>query len=212
MGLFDRQRTNYASSAPLYTVGRSKTLLVIGLGNVGAEYHRTRHNIGFAAVDRYKESQDFSDWVEKKDLQCYFSSGDVGGTRVILAKPTTFMNKSGEAVQKLQRFYRANNEDTLVIYDDLDVEFGTLRTRGQGGAAGHNGIKSLLSHIKDGFGRIRVGIGPKTHPNMDSADFVLQKFSDEQVENIPKLLREVSALIDERTAGPLIDSTIKVFQ
>lgn len=210
MGLFDRQKTNYTTNTPLYTLGNSKTLLVVGLGNIGADYHKTRHNIGFAAVDRYKESHDFSDWIEKKDLQCYQSTGQVGTTRVILAKPTTFMNKSGDAVQKIQQFYKISNEDTLIIYDDLDVTFGTLRTRGTGGAAGHNGIKSLLANIKDGFGRIRVGIGPKTHSNMDSADFVLQKFSEEQEKDIPKILREVSALIDERSAGPLSDTTLKV--
>ena len=210
MGLFDRQKTNFHTSAPLYTVGSSKTLLVIGLGNIGADYHRTRHNIGFAALDRYKESHDFSDWIEKKDLQCYQSTGQVGDTRVILAKPTTFMNNSGDAAQKLQRFYKLPNEEILVVYDDLDVAFGTLRTRGTGGAAGHNGIKSLLSHLKDGFGRIRIGIGPKTHSKMDSADFVLQKFPEEQEKDIPKILREVSSLIDERTAGPLQETTMKV--
>lgn len=196
--------------APLYSLGNSKTLLVIGLGNIGSEYHRTRHNIGFAAVDRYKESHDFSDWVEKKDMQCYQATGQVGDTRVILAKPTTFMNNSGEAAQKLQQFYKIANEDTLIVYDDLDVEFGSIRTRGSGGAAGHNGIKSLLTHVKDGFGRIRIGIGPKTHAKMDSADFVLQKFSENQEKDIPKILREVSALIDERSAGPLTDTTMNV--
>ncbi len=210
MGLFDRQKTNYDTHAPLYTLGNSKTLLVIGLGNVGSKYHKTRHNIGFAAIDRYKASHDFTDWVEKKDLRCYQATGQVGDSRVILAKPTTMMNLSGEAVQALQRFYKLSNEDTLIVYDDLDVAFGTLRTRGQGGAAGHNGIKSLLQHAKDGFGRIRIGIGPKTHEKMDSADFVLQKFSEEQEKDIPKILREVSALIDERTAGPLTDTTLKV--
>ncbi len=208
MGLFDRQKTNYDTHAPLYTLGNSKSLLVVGLGNVGSEYHKTRHNVGFAAVDRYKESHDFSDWVEKKDLRCYQSTGQVGDTRVILAKPTTLMNLSGESVQSLQQFYKLTNEDTLIIYDDIDVDFGTLRTRVKGGAAGHNGIKSLLKHIKDGFGRIRVGIGPKTHAKMDSADFVLQKFTTDQETDIPKILREVSALIDERTAGPLNDTTI----
>lgn len=210
MGLFDRQKTNFTTHAPLYTMGNSKTLLVIGLGNIGSEHHKTRHNIGFAAVDRYKASHDFSDWVEKKDLQCYQSTGQVGDARVILVKPTTFMNKSGESVQKLQNFYKLGNEDTLIIYDDLDVAFGSLRTRGTGGAAGHNGIKSLLTHVKDGFDRVRIGIGPKTYSKMDSADFVLQKFTDNQEQDIPKILREVSAIIDERTAGPLQDTTMKV--
>lgn len=210
MGLFDRQKTNYHTSAPLYTLGNSKSLLVVGLGNIGAEYHKTRHNIGFAAIDRYKESHDFSDWVEKRDLQCYQATGQVGDTRIILVKPTTFMNNSGESVQKLQHFYKLGNEDTLVVFDELDLPFGSLRTRTGGGAAGHKGIKSLIAHIGAEFSRIRIGIGPKTHEQMDSADFVLQKFSEDQEKSIPKILREVSAIIDERTTGPLQEATIKV--
>jgi PTH1 family peptidyl-tRNA hydrolase len=214
MGLFDRQKTNYHTSAPLYTLGSSKSLLIIGLGNVGAEYHKTRHNVGFAAIDRYKDSHDFSDWIEKKDLQCYQSSGTIGDTRVILAKPTTFMNNSGEAAQKLQHFYKLHNEDTLVVFDELDVPFGTLRTRTGGGSAGHNGMKSLIAHIGEDFARIRVGIGPNPPAGgsrkMDSADFVLQKFSEDQEAGLPKILREISATIDERTTGPLQESTIKV--
>ena len=210
MGLFDRQKTNYETHAPLYTLGNSKTLLVVGLGNIGSKYAQTRHNAGFMAVDRYKTSHDFTEWIEKKDLKCYQATGQVGDTRVILVKPTTLMNNSGEAVQALQQFYKITNEDTLIIYDELDIDFGTLRTRGQGSAGGHNGIKSLLNHIKDGFGRIRIGIGPKPHPEMDSSDFVLQDFSADQKAQLPKILREVSALIDERTAGPLSDATMKV--
>jgi len=211
MGLFDRQKSNYETSAPLYTLGSSKSLLVIGLGNIGGDYHRTRHNVGFAALDRYKDAHDFPDWVEKKDLQCYFTTADIGGTRVILAKPTTFMNNSGMSAQKIQQFYKLQNDDTLVVFDELDVPFGTLRSRTGGGAAGHNGIKSLITHIGPDFGRVRVGIGPKTHAEMDSADFVLQKFTKDQEELVPKVLRETSAIIDERTAGPLFESTIKVF-
>ena len=210
MGLFDRQKTNYETHAPLYTLGNSKTLLVVGLGNIGSKYAQTRHNAGFVAVDRYKTSHDFTEWIEKKDLKCYQATGQVGDTRVILVKPTTLMNNSGEAVQALQQFYKITNEDTLIIYDELDIDFGTLRTRGQGSAGGHNGIKSLLNHIKDGFGRIRIGIGPKAHPEMDSSDFVLQDFSADQEAQLPKILREVSVLIDERTAGPLSDATMKV--
>lgn len=211
MGLFDRKKTDYHESQPLYTLGNSKTLLVIGLGNVGREYAHNRHNIGFMAVDRYKESHDsFSDWIEKRDLRCYISTGTVGSTRVLLIKPTTLMNLSGEAVQAVQRFYKVSNEETLVIYDELDIDFGTIRTRNGGSSGGHNGIKSLLQHAGDQFGRVRIGIGPKTHSRQDSADFVLQDFSAEQTELLPKILREVSALIDERTTGPLSDSTISL--
>ena len=210
MGLFDRKRTDHSETMPLYTLGNSQNLLVVGLGNIGSDYAKTRHNIGFMSVDRYKESHDFSDWIEKKDLRCYIATGNIGSTRVILIKPTTLMNLSGEAVQRIQQFYKITDTETLVIHDELDIDFGTIRTRVGGGSAGHNGIKSLLQHTEANFGRIRVGIGPKTHEKMDSADFVLQNFSEQEHDKIPKILKEVCALIDERTASALTEQTIKI--
>jgi peptidyl-tRNA hydrolase, PTH1 family len=210
MGLFERKANNYTTASDYYSMGENKTILVVGLGNIGKQYKGNRHNVGFMAVDRYRESHDFSDWIEKKDLRCFVATGNVGSTRVIVAKPTTMMNLSGEAAQAIQHFYKVQNEDTLVVYDELDIDFGTIRTRSSGMSAGHNGIKSLLAHINDGFGRIRVGIGPKSHAKMDSADFVLQDFSVEQTELLPKILREISALIDERTVGPLSDHSVAV--
>lgn len=214
MGLFDRKKTNYYESQPLYTLGNSQTILVVGLGNMGREYVDTRHNIGFMTVDRYKESHDFSSWMEKKDLSCYMSMGNVGSTRVLLIKPTTMMNLSGEAVQKVMHFYKLQSEDMLVIYDELDIEFGTIRTRNGGSSGGHNGIKSILTHATDTFGRIRIGIGPNPPAGgtkrIATADFVLQEFSEDQKSTLPKIIREACALIDERTVGPLNDHTLKV--
>ncbi len=210
MGLFDRKKTNFYESQPLYTLGNSKTVLVVGLGNIGRDYAHNRHNIGFMAIDEYRQTHDLSDWVEKKDLQAYYSSGDVGSTRVILAKPTTMMNNSGDALQKLQQFYKIDDEDVVILYDELDVPYGSLRTRTGGGHAGHNGIKSLIAHSRGAFGRIRIGIGPKTHAQMDSADYVLQDFSEQQHGHLAKVLRQVCALVDERTVGPLPDQTINV--
>jgi PTH1 family peptidyl-tRNA hydrolase len=210
MGLFDRKKTSFDSVSPLYTVGNSNTLLVIGLGNIGDEYSNNRHNIGFMTLDQYQKSHDFSGWVLKKDLSCELSTGQIGSTRVLLAKPTTFMNNSGEAVQKLQKFYRIYNQETVVVHDELDVEFGTIRTRTGGGSAGHNGIKSISGLLGEDYGRVRIGIGPKTHEKMDSADFVLQDFSKEQQELLPKIIREACSLIDEATTGQLPEHTIKI--
>ncbi len=210
MALFDRKKTNYYESQPLYTLGSSQTLLVVGLGNMGAKYAKNRHNAGFMALDVYRNSHEFSEWMEKRDLHCYMASGNVGSTRVILIKPTTMMNLSGESTQKVQHFFRLQDADTLVVYDELDVDFGTIRTRVGGGSGGHNGIKSLLAHAGENFGRIRIGIGPKEPAQIDSADFVLQDFTDQQHQALTKILREVCALIDERTVGPLSDHTMKV--
>jgi len=208
MGLFDRKKTTFDSVAPLYTVGNSKTLLVIGLGNPGPEYVNNRHNIGFMVLDKYQTSHDFSGWVYKKDLGCELAIGQIGSTRVILAKPTTFMNNSGDAAQRLQKFYRIYNQGMVIVHDELDVAYGTLRTRIGGGSAGHNGIKSLSTQLGEDYGRIRIGIGPKTPEQIDSADFVLQDFSTKELELLPKIINEACSLIDEATTGQLPEHTI----
>ncbi len=210
MGLFDRKKTSYYDSQPFYTLGNEKTLLIIGLGNIGNEYDKTRHNIGFMTLDKYQTTHDFSNWTIKKDLQAIVSSGIVGSTKVILAKPTTFMNNSGDSAQKIQKFYRIYNQDTVVVHDELDLSFGSIRTKSGGSSAGHNGIKSLSALLGEDYGRIRIGIGPKTHEKMDSADFVLQEFSKDQLQILPKIIRESCAILDERTAGDLQEQTFTI--
>src|SRR3954466_13229166 len=141
MALFDRKK-EYSSGAPLYTVGSNRTVLIIGLGNPGKEYESTRHNVGFAVLDDFAVRNDFPGWINKTDLKCLISSQNLGQNRVILCKPTTFMNESGEAAQAVQRFYRIYNSDTVAVYDELAIKFGQIRTRVGGSDAGHNGIKS----------------------------------------------------------------------
>ena len=210
MGLFDRKKTSIDNVAPLYTVSNSQTLLIIGLGNPGPEYTNNRHNMGFMVLDRYQTSHDFSGWVAKKDLNCELSTGQIGSTRIILAKPTTFMNNSGDCAQKLQHFYKIYNQATVVVHDELDVDFGTIRTRYGGSSAGHNGIKSISGILGEDYGRIRVGIGPKKPIKIDSADFVLQDFSKEQKELLPKIINEARSFLDEATAGKLPEHTVTV--
>ncbi len=211
MGLFDRKKTSFYTSEPYYTIGSNQTILVVGLGNPGAEYAKNRHNLGFMAVDYYqKNSHSFSNWQLKKDLQAMLCSAIIGQTKVILAKPTTFMNNSGDALQALQHFYKIDNSKTLVIHDELDIPFQTIRTRQGGGSAGHNGIKSITQNIGPEYQRIRVGIGPKPNPHLDSADFVLQDFNTQETEQIHKILREVASLIDQMTTGQLEEQTLKI--
>ena len=210
MGLFDRKKTSVDNVAPLYTVSNSQTLLIIGLGNPGTEYINNRHNLGFMVLDKYQTSHDFSGWVTKKDLDCELSTGQIGSTRVILAKPTTFMNNSGDSTQKLQHFYKIYNQATVVVHDELDVDFGTIRTRYGGSSAGHNGIKSISELLGEDYGRIRTGIGPKKPARIDSADFVLQDFSAEQQELLPKIINEACSLLDEATTGQLPEHTVTI--
>lgn len=184
-----------------YTVGLSRTVLVVGLGNPGKEYDGTRHNIGFEAVDAFARLNDFSAWIEKKDLRVRFASHTLGATRVIAIKPATFMNLSGEAVQKTASFYKVAPSDIVVIHDELDIPFGQIRTRTGGGSAGHNGIKSVSQHIGETYGRIRIGIGPKTPDQIDSADFVLARFANKEQAEIKALTQEVNALLNEYIYG-----------
>src|SRR5581483_6141174 len=157
MALFQR-KPQVQSSVPLYSIGAHKTILIIGLGNPGAEYAQTRHNIGFAVLDDFAAANDFPAWTVKRDLKCRLSIHALGENRVILCKPETFMNNSGEAAQAVQHFYRVYNQSTVAVYDELAIPFGSLRSRLGGSAAGHNGVKSLIERLGEDFGRLRIGI------------------------------------------------------
>ncbi len=182
---------------PLYTISSNKTTLIIGLGNPGKEYQGTRHNIGFEVLDHFALKNDFPGWIAKKDLKCSLAIHTLGDTRVILAKPDTFMNLSGEAAQAVQHFYRVYNPQTLAVYDELAIAFGQLRTRLGGSDAGHNGVKSLIQHLGEDFGRLRVGIGNEVSEKADASDFVLGKFTKAEQAKIPKIFKEANALIAE---------------
>lgn len=206
---FFQKRPIVGDNAPLYTTGMQKTLLIIGLGNIGTQYDDTRHNIGFSVLDHFAEKHDFPGWTVKKDLRCAESSHTIGSSRVILCKPTTFMNDSGEAMQQLQHFYKIANSSTLAVYDELDIDFGHIRTRVGGSPAGHNGVKSLIQHCGEDFGRMRIGIGPKKPAQIDSADFVLAQFSKPQQKQLKLLLQESNSILSEYcyNSGELVAET-----
>lgn len=186
---------------PLYTLSAQKTLVIVGLGNPGDEYSNTRHNIGSACLDAFAQDTDFQPWILKKDLKCLYTQQTLGQTRVILVKPTTFMNNSGEAVQAVCNFYKIAANNIIVVHDELDITFGQIRCRVGGGAAGHNGIKSVTQHIGGDYGRVRIGIGPKEPEQIDSADFVLAPFSANQRSHLKSLTREVTAILTETVYG-----------
>jgi PTH1 family peptidyl-tRNA hydrolase len=196
MALFQKKPV-IGSSVPLYTIGANKTVLIIGLGNTEPKYDGTRHNIGFTVLDEFARKNDFPAWIAKKDLKCHLASHILGETRVILCKPTTFVNNSGEAAQALQHFYRVYNQQTLAVYDELAIPFGQIRTRVGGSDAGHNGVKSLIQRLGEDFSRLRIGIGSDVSEKADPAEFVLGRFSKTEQGNLPKIRREASALITE---------------
>jgi PTH1 family peptidyl-tRNA hydrolase len=196
MALFQK-KPQVQDNAPLYTLGANKTVLIVGLGNPGKQYDGTRHNIGFAVLDEFAAKNDFPGWVVKKDLKCQLTSTNLGENRVVLCKPDTFMNNSGQAGQAVQRFYRAYNQNTLAVYDELAIKFGQLRTRTGGSDAGHNGVKSLIQHLGDDFGRLRIGVGSEISQKADAANFVLGKFTKDERTTLPLIIREANALITE---------------
>jgi PTH1 family peptidyl-tRNA hydrolase len=211
MALFQR-RPQVSDPVNYVTLGLSKTLLIVGLGNIGKEYEGTRHNVGFACVDEFVAKNDLGGWTEKKDLKCHLASGQLGEARVMVIKPTTLMNLSGEAVLAVAQFYKIPPQLIVAVHDELDIAYGQIRTRVGGSSAGHNGIKSVTKLLGDeNYGRLRVGIGPKKPAQMDSADFVLQKFSDKEQKNMPALLKEVTAILSEYVYGGQLATETRSF-
>lgn len=196
MALFQKKPV-VESSAPFYQLGLETTLLIVGLGNLGKQYEDTRHNIGFEIVDHFAKKQDFPAWLYKKDLKSLISSTSIGSARVIIAKPTTMMNKSGEAVQLARQFFKVPAGKTLIVYDDLDIDFGQIRTRSGGSAGTHNGLKSVVAHGGADTKRVRIGIGPKKPAEADSTGFVLAKFSENEQKHLPLMLQEANAILSE---------------
>lgn len=152
--------------------------LIVALGNIGDKYNFTRHNAGFMTVDYWAVNSDFS-FREEAKLKCLFSKIKFDDEDLIIIKPTTFMNLSGEAVSLVTNYYKIDVKDLLVIYDDLNLDLGRLRFRANGSDGGHNGIKSIIQHLgTNKFDRLKFGIGPQ--PPIPSEAFVLQNFSKEQ--------------------------------
>ena len=207
-----QKKPQVSDSIQFYSMSLNKTKLVIGLGNPGKEYVGTRHNVGFSVLDSFAEAtSELESWMIKKDLKCQLASGRMGDTKVILIKPTTFMNLSGEAVQAVLSFYKIAPENTMVIHDELDVDFGQIRLRNGGSSAGHNGLKSIIEQIGENFGRVRIGIGPKTPIEIGSADFVLQKFSDQESAQLTNLYRESNSIISEYIYGGQLPTETRSF-
>lgn len=212
MALFQK-RPELGSSIRFTTYGMNKNLLIVGLGNPGKEHDLTRHNTGFYCLDAFAKKMGFDDWVHKKDLQCLMTKQTVNETAVYLCKPQTFMNLSGETVQALCHFYKIQPSDVVVVQDELDLDFGKIRLGTGGSSAGHNGIKSVTKLLgTEDYGRVRIGIGPKTPEQIDSADFVLQKFSGDQQADLPKLAKEVNAILSEYVYGAPRTAETRSFQ
>lgn len=150
--------------------------LIVGLGNPGREYENTRHNIGFDVIDFMAEKYNIS--INRTKFKGVYGEGNINGEKVILLKPTTYMNLSGESLRQVIDFYKIEKDNIIVIYDDISLEVGRMRIRAKGSAGGHNGIKSIIAHVGDDvFPRIKIGVGA---PKNDLVSHVLGKFSKDE--------------------------------
>ena len=154
--------------------------LVAGLGNPGREYEKTRHNVGFLVVEALAAQLGLA-WQKQRSFEAEVARWDPEpGRTVYFAKPLTFMNESGRAIQAMTGFYKIPGTAVTAVYDDLTINLGLVKVSVSGSAGGHNGVASLLERLGNGFNRYRIGIGPKDPPQMDLKDFVLGKFTSEQ--------------------------------
>ena len=186
------------SSVPIYSVGADKTIAIIGLGNIGKKYEDTRHNMGFRCIDAFTETHDFPKWEPSKKFHGDITRHHLGNNKVIALKPATQMNRSGQAAKELLRYHAITAAECIILHDDIDINYGKIKSQLGGSAAGHNGIKSLLENIGEEFGRVRIGIGPKAPPEIDSSDFVLGRFTKEEKKQLPNIEKEVVALLTEQ--------------
>lgn len=167
--------------------------LIVGLGNPGKEYINTRHNVGFEAVDAFCSKHDIK--LNKEKFRAILGEGRIGTERIIVAKPQTYMNLSGESVREIADWYKIDDENIIIIYDDISLPTGFLRIREKGSAGGHNGIKNIIYQLgSDVFPRIKIGVGKPENPDYDVKDYVLGKFSREETDTLIKtVVRAVSA-------------------
>ena len=163
--------------------------LIVGLGNPGAKYAANRHNIGFMAVDRIAADHGFSPWRQR--FQAEMSEGRLGSEKVVLLKPLTFMNLSGQSVGEAMRYLKLTPEDVIVIHDELDFAPGKCRVKLGGGHAGHNGLRSIHQHIGENYHRVRLGIGHPGHKDR-VAGYVLSDFAKADADWLDDLLRGIS--------------------
>jgi PTH1 family peptidyl-tRNA hydrolase len=185
--------------------------IIVGLGNPGKKYENTRHNVGFLALDRLAEKKEISavgeklEFIKNKKFNSIVASTENKGEKVILVKPETYMNSSGEAVLKIMQYYKADISDLIVIYDDVDIPLGQIRLRLEGSSAGHNGMQSIIDLLgTDQFIRVRIGISDESknmqeidekENQIDTKDYVLSQFSDREIKMVDKVTDEAAELI-----------------
>lgn len=169
--------------------------LILAQGNPGPEYADTRHNVGWRVIDAYIATDGASFRLQTK-FKAEVAELSVTGEKVLFAKPTTYYNQTGEAVQAIASFYKIPAEDILIVHDELTLDFGTIRTRRGGSDAGNNGIKSITAHLGPDTARLRIGVRNELTERIDAAEFVLSRFSREEATKLPEIIKETHRYID----------------
>lgn len=170
--------------------------IIAGLGNPGREYEMTRHNIGFEVIDYMADKYNVK--VNKLKFKSLFTEISIAGEKVYLMKPQTYMNLSGEAIREFSAFYKIPAQNIIIINDDISLERGKIRLRRKGSAGGHNGLKSIIYQLKtDEFPRIKMGVGAPTHEDYDLADYVLGRFSKEEIPILEEAIIKASKAAEE---------------
>ncbi|MDR3242363.1 MAG: aminoacyl-tRNA hydrolase [Clostridiales Family XIII bacterium] len=181
--------------------------VIVGLGNPGARYKNTRHNIGFVIVDRLAEKNGIR--IEKKKWLALVGEGFISGRKALLVKPQTYMNLSGESVARIMNFFKPGIENLTVIYDDVDIPMGRIRIRKEGGAGTHNGMRSLLCHLQnEGFPRVRVGIGRERREGLE--EFVTGNFSEPDLQVMEAASARAAEAV-ERLLGEGVDAAMNLY-
>ncbi len=203
--IFDLFKQIAKESPPM---GGPVEYLVVGLGNPGSQYQNTRHNAGFLAIDRVAEK--YHTRIDRSKFKALVGEAVIGKKRVLLMKPQTFMNASGEAVGEALRFYKLPPENVIILSDDISLEAGRLRVRRKGSDGGHNGLKSIQSHLgSDTYPRIKIGVGQKPHPDYDLIDWVLGTFGLEDLKKLTDSFENVCVGLEKIISGD-IDSAMQL--
>ena len=178
------------------------SVIIAGLGNPGAQYAKTRHNVGFVAIDYIAAKLGVK--IDRAKFHALVAEAKIGDVRVLLMKPETFMNNSGVAVGEAANFYKIPPERVIVLHDEISFDAGLFRIRRKGSAGGHNGLKSIIEHLgSDGFPRIKIGVGQKPSPDYDLADWVLGKFPKDSEAAIAERLDDIKSATELMIRGEI---------
>ncbi|MBE7031235.1 MAG: aminoacyl-tRNA hydrolase [Ruminococcaceae bacterium] len=179
--------------------------IIVGLGNPEKKYDGTRHNIGFTAIELLASRHGIS--LKKSKHKALFGDGMIEGQKVLLVQPQTYMNLSGEAVRELCAFYKVPTEQVVVLFDDISLPLGKIRVRPKGSDGGHNGIKSIIYQLgSDAFPRVKIGVSAPPHADYDLADYVLGKFSPDEIKILTPVMKNVCGAVETILSSGVADA------